>query len=144
MLWASKLRRISPTCFNSFSSASTRGPFASNSLRFMTRTLPIDHDNPQSTKDIGRFLTSSYSGHETRLQAVLSLRPLEVNGFAMLDAFYRQLFDSVGHGWGPRDMGILRALMCKSTLELTRLSRLEKFFGYANFNFIILNLRSRV
>jgi len=48
----------------------------------------------------------------------------------MLDAFYRQLFHSVGIHKIEQDMEILHALMCKSTFALTWLSRLDKFFGY--------------
>ena len=62
----------------------------------------------------------------------------------MPGAFYRQISNSVGIHKIEQAMEILHALMCKSTFELTWLSRLEKFFAYVNLNFIMPNLRSCV
>lgn len=81
--------------------------------------LPIDNDDPQSTKDIGCSLTASYSWRATRFQAVLSLQPLGVisgNLFSILDAFYHQTFASVK----IQAMEILRTP--KSRFELINLA----------------------
>lgn len=92
--------------------------------------LPINNDDPQSTKDIGCSRTASYSWRATRLQAVLSLQPLGVisgNLFSILDAFYHQTFASVK----IQAMEILRTP--KSRFELINLAvETREFFGYLN------------
>ena len=123
-----------PTCSNSSSSATVRGPFTSNSL-CSTPGLPIDYDNPRSTQDIGCFLTSSYSGHENRLQGILSLRLLEVIRLPCL----MPLLPNIWFRWGPQDWtghgnpsrsNVQERIWFKFAVETWEILRLRQFLFY--------------
>jgi hypothetical protein len=81
---------------------------------------------------VNRYIAQGYHGHEKRLKVVLELRSLNNSAtpFAVLDALYFQIFQSVGEDEIGKIMEVLSALICLKENKFSSLNRLEEFFDF--------------